>query len=138
MAVGGRKLTLSASEVESYEVLALDIASQVLQPNRRATLLHCVPENEYAPDNDCTAQFVNSVGLHLFRRPLSDIEIDSYVAMAQSATEILDDFYIGLQAALVGIMVSPDFLFRIERSEPNPESPGTMRLDAWSGDLSGR
>lgn len=29
-------------------------------------------------------------------------------------------------------MVSPDFLFRIERSVPNPEAPGTRRLDAWS------
>jgi len=132
MAVGGRKLTLSASEVESYEVIALDIATQVLQPSRRATLLHCLPEDDSAVDNDCAAQFVNAVGLHLFRRALSAIEIDSYVAIAQSATESLGDFYRGLQAALVGMMVSPDFLFRIERSEPNPESPGTMRLDAWS------
>ncbi len=132
MAVGGRRLTLSAAEVESYEVLALDISSQVLSPSRRATLLPCTPQNEDAVDNACASEFISRVGLHLFRRPLSQEEVDTYAAMAQSATESLGDFYVGLQSALVGMMVSPDFLFRIERSVPNPEQPGTRRLDAWS------
>ncbi|MCH8136624.1 MAG: DUF1595 domain-containing protein, partial [Proteobacteria bacterium] len=132
MAVGERKLTLGASEVESYEVLALDIASQVLSPSRRNTLLPCTPLNENAPDNACAEQFISTVGLHLFRRPLSETEVDSFVAMAQSATQSLGYFHVGLQAALVGMMVSPDFLFRIERSVPNPEAPGTRQLDAWS------
>ena len=38
-ALGDRRLTLSSSEVESFEVLALDIASQVLKPSRRTTLI---------------------------------------------------------------------------------------------------
>ena len=132
MAVGGRKLTLSAAEVESYEVLALDIANQILQPSRRDTLLSCRPQNEFAADSLCAEQFISKVGLHLFRRPLSENEIGSYSAMAASATESLGNFYVGLEAALVGMMVSPDFLFHIERSVPNPEAPGTRRLDAWS------
>lgn len=132
MAIGGRKLTLSASEVESYEELALDIAGQVLSPARRNKLLPCAPENTNTADGACAAEFINNVGLHLFRRPLSAGEVELYAAMAESATESLGDFYYGLQAALVGMMVSPDFLFRIERSVPNPESPGTRRLDAWS------
>ena len=132
MAVGGRRLSLSASEVESYEVLALDIASQVLSPNRRNTLIACRPQDENAIDKACAGQFISTVGLHLFRRPLSEDEIENYSAMARAATDSLGGFYVGLQAALVGMMVSPDFLFRIERSTPNPETPGTRRLDAWS------
>jgi hypothetical protein len=132
MAVGGRKLTLSPAEVESYEILALDIARQVLSPRRRNTLLPCVPQSEVAVDSECAAQFISSVGLHLFRRPLADEEVALYAGMARSATDSLGDFYAGLQAALVGMMVAPDFLFRVERSVPNPEAPGTRRLDAWS------
>ena len=132
MAVGGRRLSLSASEVESYEVLALDIASQVLSTNRRNTLIACRPQDENAIDNACASEFISTVGLHLFRRPLSEAEIENYSAMARAATDSLGGFYVGLQAALVGMMVSPDFLFRIERSTPNPETPGTRRLDAWS------
>ena len=132
MAVGDRRLTLSSSEVESYEVLALDIASQVLRPSRRNTLTPCKPENENLFDGDCARKFISTVGYYLFRRPLSEDEIGSYSSMASKATDSLGDFYIGLQAALVGMMVSPDFLFRIERSVPSPETPGIRRLDAWS------
>jgi hypothetical protein len=132
MSVGGRKLTLSAAEVETYEILALDIARQVLSPRRRNTLIPCAPQNETTADDACAEQFISSVGLHLFRRPLADDEVGVYAGMARSATASLGDFYTGLQAALVGMMVSPDFLFRIERSIPNPEAPGTRRLDAWS------
>ena len=132
MAVGGRRLTLSSSEVESYEVLALDVASQVMSPSRRNTLIPCRPENENVFDGDCAREFISTVGFHLFRRSLSEYEIGSYSAMASKATESLGGFYIGLQAALVGMMVSPDFLFRIERSVPSQETPGIRRLDAWS------
>ena len=132
MAVGGRRLTLSSSEVESYEVLALDVAGQVMSPSRRNTLIPCRPENENVFDGDCAREFISTVGFHLFRRPLSEYEIGSYSAMASKATESLGGFYIGLQAALVGMMVSPDFLFRIERSVPSQETPGIRRLDAWS------
>lgn len=132
MAVGGRRLTLSSSEVESYEVLALDVANQVMSPSRRNTLIPCRPENENVFDGDCAREFISTVGFHLFRRPLSEYEIGSYSAMASKATESLGGFYIGLQAALVGMMVSPDFLFRIERSVPSQETPGIRRLDAWS------
>jgi hypothetical protein len=132
MAVGGRRLTLSSSEVESYEVLALNVASQVLSPSRRSTLIPCRPQNQKVFDGDCAREFISTVGLHLFRRPLSKDEVESYSAMASGATDSLGGFYIGLQAALVGMMVSPDFLFRIERSVPSPETPGIRRLDAWS------
>ena len=93
IAVGGRKLTLSSSEVESYEVLALDVASQVLSPSRRDTLIPCRARNDSAFDGECAREFISKVGLHLFRRPLSEDEIDSFRAMASSATHSLGAFY---------------------------------------------
>ena len=131
-ALGDRRLTLSSSEVESFEVLALDIASQVLEPSRRTTLIACEPDDQNSVDNECASEFISSVGLHLFRRPLAQDEIEGFKSMASAATNSLGSFYVGLQAALVGMMVSPDFLFRTERSSPNPEAPGLRQLDAWS------
>ena len=78
------------------------------------------------------APFIGRAGLFLFRRPATDSEVQSYVAMAGSAAETLDDFYAGLRAALVGMLVAPDFLFRVERTEPDPSQPDTHRLDAYS------
>ena len=60
MAVGGRRLTLSSSEVESYEVLALNVASQVLSPSRRSTLIPCRPLNEKVFDGGCACLLYTS------------------------------------------------------------------------------
>ena len=50
------------------------------------------------------------------------------VAIASEAANALGDFYAGLEIALASILVSPDFLFRIEEAEPHPGDPSTMRL----------
>ncbi len=132
LAIGDRKLTLSAAELERAETLAQRIAEQVTDPRRRATLIPCTPQDVGRPDAACATRFVTRVGLFLFRRPLDDAEVGAYVAMANAATRTLDDFYTGLRASLAGMLVAPDFLFRLERSEPDPDRPGSMRLDAYS------
>ena len=58
-ALGDRRLTLSSSEVESFEVLALDIASQVLEPSRRTTLIPCEPDNQNSVDDECASEFIS-------------------------------------------------------------------------------
>ena len=132
LAVGARKQTLSAAELERYEALAQQIAAQVTDPSRRATLIPCTPASDEAPDTDCATQFVARAGLFLFRRPLTDNETRVYVAMADAATRTLDDFHAGLRAALAGMLFAPEFLFRVEHSEPDLSRPGTLRLDAYS------
>ncbi len=132
LAIGDRKLTLSAAELERAETLAQRIAEQVTDPRRRATLIPCTPQDVGRPDEACATRFVTGVGLFLFRRPLDDAEVGAYVAMANAATRTLDDFYTGLRASLAGMLVAPDFLFRLERSEPDPDRSGSMRLDAYS------
>ena len=132
LALGARKLTLTAATLERYESLARQVATQVTDPRRRATLIPCTPENDSAVDDDCAGHFLTEAGRFLFRRPLSDSEIQAYVGMAHSATETIGDFDAGLRAALVGMLVAPDFLFRVERAEPDPDRLEKLRLDAYS------
>jgi hypothetical protein len=54
------------------------------------------------------------------------------VSQAGEAADRLKDFYAGLSVALEGILVSPQMLFIIDRSEPDPDNPGHSRLDAFS------
>ena len=68
------------------------------------------------------------MGRRLFRRSLTGEELDARVAIASDAAKALGDFYAGLEIALASILVSPDFLFRIEEAEPDPSDPSTMRL----------
>ena len=49
LAVGARRATLTAAEVERYEALAQQIAAQVTEPSRRATLIGCRPAADDAP-----------------------------------------------------------------------------------------
>ena len=132
LALGARRSTLSAAELERYEGLAQQIAEQVTDPGRRSTLIQCRPEADDAPDDECAARFVTRAGRFLFRRPVTAEETDRYVAVAHTAAETLGDYYSGLRAALAGMLVAPEFLFRVERSEPDPDGSGELRLDAWS------
>jgi mono/diheme cytochrome c family protein len=55
-----------------------------------------------------------------FRRPATDDEVDRYVELVQLAVNNGEVYERGLQIAITAILVSPDFLFRIERdSDPN-------------------
>ena len=67
-------------------------------------------------------------GATTLRRSLTGEELDARVAIASDAAKALGDFYAGLGIALASILVSPDFLFRIEEAEPDPSDPSTMRL----------
>lgn len=132
LALGTRKLTIGSAEMEQYEELAQDIAAQVVDPGRRAMLVSCKPKSEQAPDDGCAAGFLKKVGLFLFRRPLSEAELQMYVATQSDAATKLHSFNAGLTAALSQMMVAPEFLFRTEQSEPDPGHPGQQRLDAYS------
>ena len=132
LALGARRSTLSAAELERYEALAQQVAAQVTASARRATLIQCRPAANDAPHDACAARFVARAGRFLFRRPLTGDETDLYVAVAHTAAQTLGDYYGGLRAALAGMLVAPEFLFRVEHSEPDPADPGMLRLDAWS------
>ena len=132
LAVGERKLTITSAELERYERLAQDIAAQVIHPQRRNILVHCRPLSEQKPDNDCAAQFITRVGLFLLRRPLTQSEVQAYVLTHYEAAQKLGSFDSGLAVALARMLIDPEFLFRVERSEPGAAQPSIMQLDAYS------
>jgi hypothetical protein len=132
LAVGARKLTMTSAGMEHYERLAQQVAAKVMEPRRRATLIRCTPKDPAAADDACASQFLSRAATLLFRRPLSNSEIQTYTTIARDAATRLKSFNLGLAAALSTVLVEPEFLFRIERSEPDPKAPGKLRLDAYS------
>lgn len=132
LAVGTRRVTITSAEMQQYEKLAQDIASQVIQPARRSTLMGCKPQSETAPDAACATPFLEKVGMFLFRRPLDREEIDLFVETHDRAARQLGSFDAGIVAALSQMLVAPEFLFRVEFSEPDASNPERQRLDAFS------
>jgi hypothetical protein len=132
ISVGASTVTISPSAFERYDYLARSIAAQVVDKNHRGEMIACKPADPKAPDDACAKQFLGRVGRLLYRRPLSQDEIDGSAAIAKSATAATGDFYAGLGASLGAMMETPAFLYVSDRVEPDPDHKGAFRLDAYS------
>lgn len=131
MAIGDARVTVTPSGIEQYELRAREIAAQVLAPERRKALMPCTPRSEEIDDAACTSQFFTAYGRQLYRRPLSQNELNSVVALSARAAGVSGNFYKGLEIGLSRLLVSPKFIFRVERSEADPVNQGTQRLDDY-------
>ncbi len=132
VAIGTSESGLSPFALEQYDISARGIAAAVVSEERRDDLVPCKPRSEDRFDKACAEKFVDQYGTLLFRRPLSKEESSLFVSAAQGAHEQLGNFYASLEFALTGMLVSPDFLLRIENFEADPNRPGQYRLDAHS------
>lgn len=132
LAVGNAEVSVTASGIESAEDLAQSIAGQVVNESNRVTLVPCAPASAKQADDACARRFLSSVGRLLYRRGLSNGEVQALVTLAHQAGERLGGFYPGLAAALANMLTSPDFLFRVEGGEPDPDNAGKLRLTAYS------
>jgi hypothetical protein len=132
LAVGSGQLSITASGFEQYFRLAESIVGQITAPERRSRLADCRPATDKAPDDACARRIIAQAGEQLFRRPLTEAEIAPRVRTAALAAERTGDFYAGVALALKSLMVAPEFLFRMERAETDPEHAGQYRLDGYS------
>lgn len=132
LAVGTSQAGISAFSFEQYDASARGVAAEVVSEKRRDQLVPCKPRSEKSFDAACAKQFVEHYGEALFRRPLSGEETQRYVKTARDSQQRLGDFYEGLEFALAGMMVAPDFLVRIERVVPDRKHRGQFRLDPYS------
>jgi hypothetical protein len=135
-AVGGSFSATTPASFEQFESRALSIAAQVVDETHRAKHVPCEPASATAADDACAAEFVRRTGRLLFRRPLTEEEVETRVAIAANTTRTTGDFHAGLQFALASLLLSPEFLFRVEEGEPDPTDPKRMLLT--SGSLASR
>jgi len=91
--------------------------SKVEKASRKRMLI-CDPKT----GNACVEKIVANLAHHAYRRPVSKAEVTAlmkFVAMAKAQGQSTEQ---GIQLALSAMLVSPEFLFRIER-DPNPTDP---------------
>lgn len=132
LAIGDSRVSVSASGFEQYEMRAGEIAAQVLTPERRGATVPCTPRSPTAFDEACATTFFAHYGRALYRRPLSAAEMTGTMTLARNAARSNRDFYKGLEDGLSRLLASPNFIFRVETSESDPNRPGMQRLDAYS------
>ncbi len=132
LANGAALAGVTTSQMEQYQRAASSVATQVVDEDRRNYLIPCTPAAADKADDACAKQFFTQTGRLLQRRSLSDAEVASYVKEAGVAADQLKDFYAGLGMVLEAMLISPEVLFIVEKSEPDPEHAGKQRLDALS------
>lgn len=131
LASGAASVGLTSDQVSQIQQAAATIASVVVDEEHRDFLLPC-DRNEHTTGSPCAEQFFSSAGRLLLRKPLESSQLEQLVQIAESAAAELDDFYEGLALALESLLISPEFLFIIDRAEDDPLVPGRQRLDAYS------
>ncbi len=123
-------LSVTPVGFESFSKMANDIAAQVTSESYRAKL-PCAPKVTKAHDDACSGKVISHYGLLLFRRPLTDAELDNRVGLSRRIAEQTNDFYEGLRYSLSMLLQLPDFIFRSEVAIPSAD--GKRRtLDSYS------
>ena len=95
-------------------------ATKTEKPSRKKILI-CDPNSGPA----CVEKIITTVARRAYRRPVTKAEVAAltrFVGMAKAEGQTTEQ---GVQLALQAILVSPHFLFRIER-DPDPNDPSKI------------
>ncbi len=118
---------VSLTAVEEYETAALEAAEFVFSdPGRRAALAGCEPSIDAA--DACVTGLLQTLGRRAFRRALTATETARYATLAANTAALFDEPWRGVEYAVAGLLQSPDFLYRVELGEPDPDDPSRLRF----------
>lgn len=122
--IGAAELTIGPRAAEQFEAAALSVAEQAIA--RREGFTGCD-----AAEEGCRRAFLARFGRQAWRRPIDGAELDELVALSTEVGGLLRDPWRGLELTVAGVLQSPDFLFRVEVGEPDPDDPGRRRYTAY-------
>src|SRR5262249_26436664 len=89
----------------------------------RAKIFVCRPASE-KEEAACAKQILGMMARRAFRRPVTDTDLSPLLTFYERGRRE-GDFDHGIQNALEAMLVSPDFLFRVER-DPQTAAPGAV------------
>ena len=91
-----------------------------VEKTSRKKILACDPNTG---GNSCITRVISTLARRAYRRPVTKTEVDTlvrFVALAKAEGQSTEQ---GLQLAIQAMLVSPNFLFRIERDSADPAKP---------------
>lgn len=132
LASGAAFAGVTSDQISQIQLSAASVAEQVVDEDHRDFLIPCRPESISDGDSSCASQFLGETARLLFRRPIDAVRLAELVDIANYATEQTEDFYDGLALALEAILISPEVIFIVDQTEPDPNRLGDLRLDSYS------
>jgi hypothetical protein len=124
------KMPVNTPRVGGIEIIGPYGADASPTPESRARLFAC---GAAAPRTAaCRLQILTKLARRAYRRPVTRDEVAQLDALAARVEQETGSFDEGLASAVQAVLVSPDFLFRIERGEPrlaaSRKAPAGIRL----------
>ncbi|MBO0861254.1 MAG: DUF1592 domain-containing protein, partial [Chloracidobacterium sp.] len=89
----------------------------------RARIFVCRP-GKASEETPCAKRILATLARRAFRRPVTDADLNPLLAFYARGRRARD-FDNGVQSAIEAMLVSPDFLFRVER-DPKTAAPGAV------------
>jgi len=115
--VSAATVSISPAGVEQYQnAIEAATADVFADATRRMNVLGCVPKS--ATDTACFQSFVTKFGRLAWRQPLTSAQVARYTALIANVAATLSDVNEGMRAGLKGLLLSPNFLYRLERGAP--------------------
>jgi len=113
-------------EIHSFDIAGpYNITAPDDSPSRRRILI-CKPTSANA-EQACARTILSSVAHRAYRRPVTQADIDPLMRFYQNGRNN-SSFEAGIEKALRAVLVSPDFLFRIERDPAGAAANSIHRI----------
>jgi len=96
-------------------------------PSRRRIFV-CRPAKA-ADEAACSKTIVATIARRAFRRPVTDADIETLLAFYKEGREE-GRFEIGIERAVEGLLVSPEFLFRVQRDPQTATTGAPYRISS--------
>jgi hypothetical protein len=115
--IGGAKLSLNAPSVELYEAASRAAAAEVFGDAARwQKLVGCQPKADLS--DACVGTFIQTFGKRVYRRSLTDAEVQRWLKVGQGIAQLATSSAAkGLEYITVGLLQSPNFLYRVETNK---------------------
>lgn len=133
--VGAGALAVAPLDLEQYETAAWWLAEAALPTAAaRDTFVGCAleaatgaPPLTEADRATCLRTWLAGFGLRVWRRPLSGEELDTLSGLYGTLRGQVGDPLVAARGLLAALLLSPDFLFRVEVGVDDPARPGWRR-----------
>jgi mono/diheme cytochrome c family protein len=140
-----KRFEASKAEVEKIPLNGVRVGSvdvggpyaQVTGPSRTSLQrIYTCGHLDGAHQRTCAARIVTSFARRAFRRPVPARELDKYLRLVDQVRQQENSVEEGVAVGLQAILVSPDFLFRLERDRP--ARPGASSAPITQHELAAR
>jgi hypothetical protein len=130
VSVGAGQLNVTDAAATDYEAASLAATAEVFGDTQRwQQLVGCQPAEDLS--DACVTTYIQTFGRSAFRRDLTDVEVQQWLEVAQSAATLSGSAAQGLSTATSGMLQSPNFLYRVETNALDA-SNGRLKYDGWS------